>query len=45
MPNPEDLKPACRIAGPKQFKGRLRDVFMILTDDHFKKPTGAPCPV
>jgi len=40
MPSTGDLEQAYHIAGPKQYKGRLRDVFMILTDDHFNKPTG-----
>jgi hypothetical protein len=44
LPAPEDLESAYHIAGPKQFKGRLRDVFLILTDDHFKKPTGDAMP-
>jgi hypothetical protein len=40
FPAKEDLESAYRIAGAKQFKGRLRDVFRILTDDHYKKLTG-----
>jgi hypothetical protein len=43
-PAKEDLESAYRIAGAKQFKGRLRDVFMILSDDHQKKPTGDAMP-
>lgn len=43
-PAKEDLESAYRIAGAKQFKGRLRDVFMILSDDHQKKPTGNAMP-
>jgi hypothetical protein len=30
-----DLEQAYSIAGPKQYKGRLRDVFMILSDNYF----------
>ena len=40
MPSTSDLEQAYRIAGPRQYKGRLRDVFMILTDDYFSKPHG-----
>jgi hypothetical protein len=41
MPTTSDLEQAYRISGPKQYKGRLRDVFMILTDDYFNnKPPG-----
>ena len=40
LPAPDDLEQAYHIAGPKQFKGRIRDVFLILSDNHFKKPTG-----
>ncbi len=39
-PAKEDLESAFIIACAKQFKGRLRDVFMILSDDHQKKPAG-----
>jgi hypothetical protein len=35
LPSGSDLEQAYRIAGPKQYKGRLRDVFMILSDDYF----------
>ena len=35
LPSGLDLEQAYRIAGPKQYKGRLRDVFMILLDDYF----------
>jgi hypothetical protein len=44
-PAKEDLESAYRIAGAKQFKGRLRDVFMILSDDHQKKPTSNAMPI
>jgi hypothetical protein len=44
FPAKEDLESAYRIAGAKQFKGRLRDVFMVLSDDQQKKPTGDAMP-
>ncbi len=44
FPAKEDLESAYRIAGAKQFKGRLRDVFMVLSDDHQKKPNGDVMP-
>jgi hypothetical protein len=44
LPAPDDLEQAYHIAGPKQFKGRIRDVFLILSDNHFKKPTGESMP-
>jgi hypothetical protein len=40
----EVLESAYRIAGAKQFQGRLRDVCMVLSDDHKKKPTGDAMP-
>jgi hypothetical protein len=43
-PVKEDLESAYRIASAKQFRGRLRDVFMVLSDDHSKKPTGDAVP-
>jgi hypothetical protein len=37
-PSSGDLKQAYRIAGTRQFKGRLSEIFMILSDDHAIKP-------
>jgi hypothetical protein len=39
FPSGSDLEQAYCIAGPKQYKGRLRDVFMILSDDYFNNKT------
>ncbi len=39
VPSSGKLEQAYRIAGTMQFKGRLRDVFMILSDDHSNKST------
>ena len=44
LPAPEDLEAAYCLAGPRQFKCRLHDVFMILSDNHFKKPKGDAMP-
>jgi len=38
-PTSSDVEQAYRIAGTRQYKGKLRETFLLLNDDHAIKPT------